>query len=222
MLAATEPSATPPQAVIFDIGRVIVGLNLKRAFAPLAAALKRSGDSQIQIKPEPEQIWAAIQSDPRWHDWQEGRMTAKEWHQHIIRRLRITLGFDDFCSAWNRALDPEPILGDALFAQLGSRCRLGLLSNTDPLHWEYLEQHFSFTRYFPARIYSCRVGTSKPSPAIYQEALRALAVPAAATLYIDDIPEFAEAARQIGMDAIRFENPAQLVRELDRRGLAAG
>ena len=200
-----------PKAVIFDIGRVIVRLQPERALEPLAAGT-RGGRSA-------EAIWAAVQKDARWDDWQEGRMQPQEWHQHLTQQLNISLGFPEFCAAWNRALHPEPILEDRLFAKLAERCRLAVLSNTDPLHSAALEAEFAFLRHFPTRIYSCRVGASKPAPAIYQAALDAVGVPAAEALYIDDVPEYVEAARRVGLDAIRFEEPSQLLREFSRRGL---
>ena len=112
-------------------------------------------------------------------------------------------------------------MSDALFAGLAMQCKLAVLSNTDPLHSAVLDEKFAFLNFFPVRIYSCRVGASKPSPIIYQAALNALGSTVEESLYIDDIPEFVEAAQNIGMDAVRFENPAQLVCELTRRGLAA-
>ena len=146
-------------------------------------------------------------------------MTPREWHEHIARRLNVSIGFEDFRATWGRVLAPETILSEALFAQLSARCRLALLSNTDPLHVESLERDFAFMRYFPARIYSCKVGACKPSPAIYQAALDALGVKPAHAVYVDDIEEFADAARTLGMDAIRFIDSAQLTRELTARGL---
>ena len=209
----------PPKAVIFDIGRVIVRLNVNRAFAPFASVVSTSNGFGATSGASPEQIWRAIQADPRWWDWQEGQMTPYEWYEHITRQLCITVAFEDFCAAWNSTLDPKTILPDNLFAQLATRCRLGLISNTDPIHAAYLEGYFSFVRYFPVRIYSNEGGVSKPSPAIYQAALAALGVTPAEALYIDDIAEYAEAARQLGVDTIHFENPQQLASELSRRGL---
>jgi glucose-1-phosphatase len=215
-MKAQESSLTPPTGVIFDIGRVIIRLNLMRALAPLAAS--RLGKNTAL---SPEQIWAAIQADPLWHDWQEGRLTPQQWHEHLMRSLTLSLSFEEFKGAWNSALEPQTILRDHLFACLSRRCRLGLLSNTDPLHVEHIERNFSFWRYFPARIYSCDTGSSKPSPAIYHAALTTIGLRAAEALYIDDVEEFAESARLLGMDAIHFENPLQLDRELSRRGLLA-
>jgi glucose-1-phosphatase len=216
---ARDLVVTPPKAILFDIGHVIVRLNLKRAFAPFASSVSTSNDFGATPEPSPEQIWMAIQADPRWRDWQEGRMTPQEWHEHITSRLRVAVGFGEFCAAWNGALDPQTILPNDLFARLATHCRLGLLSNTDPIHAAYLEGNFSFVRHFPVRVYSNEVGARKPSRVIYQVALAALGATPAETLYIDDIAEYAETARQLGLDAIRFENPQQLIGELSRRGL---
>jgi glucose-1-phosphatase len=212
----------PTRAIIFDIGRVIVRVNLSRPLEPLAALVPAGAGARESEKLSPQQIWSTIESDSRWADWQEGRMTPREWHEHLTGRLRVTIGFPEFREAWNRALDPEPILEEAMFADLAKRYRLALLSNTDPLHSGHLESHFAFMKHFPVRIYSCGVGASKPSPAIYAAALDALHVPAAEALYVDDIAEYAEAARQLGLDAIRFENPAQLVEQLSKRGVFHG
>jgi HAD superfamily hydrolase (TIGR01549 family) len=206
----------PPKllkAVIFDIGRVIVRLNLKRALTRLNSSHAVGG----VLERSHERIWTAIQGDPHWRDWQEGRMTPQEWHEHITRQFRVVMSFEEFCAMWNSSLEARTILPDDLFKQLGGRFRLGLLSNTDPIHRTYLETHFSFVRYFQAKIYSNEVGMSKPSPAIYQAALAALGVIPAEALYIDDVAEYVDAARQLGLDAIHFQNPRQLARELTRR-----
>jgi len=200
-----------PKAVIFDIGRVIVRLQPERALEPLVTGAGSNRDAH--------EIWAALQKDPRWEDWQEGRMKPQEWHEHLTRQMNLSLGFDDFCAAWNRALHPETILADSLFARLAERCSLAVLSNTDPLHSAALDAGFTFLRHFPTRIYSCRVGASKPDPAIYRAALDAVGVRAAEALYIDDIAEYVEAARRVGLDALCFENSAQLLQELSQRGL---
>jgi putative hydrolase of the HAD superfamily len=146
-------------------------------------------------------------------------MTPRQWHEHLTARLRVTIGYAEFCEAWNRTVDPETILEEALFDKLSQRYRLALLSNTDPLHSAHLERHFAFMKHFPVRIYSCRVGASKPSPVIYAAALDALGVPPAEALYIDDIANYAAAAQRLGLDAIRFESPAQLLAQLSNRGL---
>ena len=218
-----------PKAVIFDIGRVIVRLDLKRAFEPIAAAIGGTADRVTEHRVfdehravkrlSAEDAWELIRADERWQDWQEGRMSPAEWHEHLMRRLNLSLGYAEFRETWNLVLDPETILCESLFVRLGERCRLALLSNTDPIHVECLEQRFAFGRHFPVRVYSCSIGASKPSPIIYRATLERLGVAAHEALYIDDIQEFVDAARNVGMDAIRFETRDLLEDELRRRHL---
>lgn len=217
--ARAENSITrTPKAVIFDIGRVIVRLDLKRAFAPIAKALRGQGNQPAQ-RLSPEDVWKLIRADEYWQDWQEGRISPTAWHQRMMRRFNLSLSYAEFRDTWNLVLDPKLILDENLFAQLGSRCQLALLSNTDPVHVECLEQQFVFGRHFPVRIYSCSVGASKPSPVIYKAALEGLGVAARDALYIDDVQEFVDAAREVGLDAIRFESRVLLEEELGRRQL---
>jgi HAD superfamily hydrolase (TIGR01509 family) len=216
---SSPKESLPIKAVIFDIGRVIVRVNLNRLAEPLAALVPSVASADASEKLSPQQVWSAIESDSRWGDWQEGRMTPRQWHEHLTRRLRVAVGYAEFCEAWNSALDPEPILEETLFEKLGKRYRLALLSNTDPLHSAHLEGHFAFMKHFPVRVYSWRVGASKPSPAIYVAALGALGISPAEALYIDDIAEYAAAAQQLGLDAIRFESSPQLLAQLSERGL---
>ena len=204
-----DRAASAPRALVFDIGRVIVRVDIKRAMATLGTGADLPA----------EQVWSAIQGDPRWQDWQEGRIAPGDWHAHLSRRLGFGLTFEEFCMAWNSALDPVPILGEELFAELGARYRLVLLSNTDPLHVAHLEQTFRFPLHFPARVYSCAVGASKPDPAVYRRTVQEAGAPPAQILYIDDAAEYVEAGRCAGLQGLLFEGPAQLLGELRRSGI---
>lgn len=200
---------TKLRAIIFDIGRVIIRVDVARAMQGLAA-----GSSLA-----PAELWAAIEKDPLWHDWQEGRIAPRDWHLHLSRKLGGGLSFEQFTEAWNRALDPAPLQDDALFEKLAKHHRLALLSNTDAIHVQHMEATYSFFRFFRTRIYSCAVGASKPNPLIYREALKGLKVQAEETVYIDDVVTYVEAARRLGMSGIPFQSPPQLVSELQALGV---
>ena len=79
-------SARKVRAVIFDIGRVLIRLDVARAMNGMASGLSLS----------PEELWSAIEKDPRWRDWQEGRISARDWH------LRMKQRFGG--SAWSRRI----------------------------------------------------------------------------------------------------------------------
>jgi glucose-1-phosphatase len=199
------------RAIIFDIGRVLIRVDVGRALTGLAQGIALSS----------EEIWSALQKDPLWIDWQEGRISAQDWHAHIAKKLGGTLTFVQFLEAWNRSLDPLPIHENSFLDGLSRRYRLALLSNTDPVHVAHMESTYDFFRFFPVRVYSCSLGISKPSPLIYEQALQACKVSAEAAIYIDDVPAYAEAAQRIGMTGIVFQSPAQLQADLHALGIDA-
>jgi len=128
----------------------------------------------------------------------------------------VNLTFEQFSEIWNRVLDPTPVLDEAFLESLSKRYCLALLSNTDPIHVAELEKRFDFFRFFKHRIYSCVVGASKPSPLIFRAALQACKTTADNAIYIDDIPAYVEAARQLGMTGIVFQSPEQLIADLEQ------
>jgi len=203
------PIEQPPRAVIFDIGRVIISVDLSRSMAALG---KRDGLSHLQVSRE-------LEADRHWSDWQEGRMMPRDWHAHLSKKLSFSYSFEEFCAIWNGILEPETILPDLLFERLASRCRLALLSNTDPIHVAHIEATHSFVHHFPVRVYSCRVGSSKPSPMIYHHALREVAAMPDEVMFIDDIQENVLAAASLGINAFHFTSPNELLAEFSRLGL---
>jgi HAD superfamily hydrolase (TIGR01509 family) len=198
------------RAIIFDIGRVLVQIDPRRASEGLAPGSAMS----------PSELWTAIEKDPRWPDWQEGRVSPRDWYLHLGRRFALDLTFEQFTEIWNRVLDPIPIHDDAFFKTLSKSYRLALLSNTDPIHVRHLEATYSFFSFFPIRIYSCAVGASKPNPILYREALRALKVKAQEAVYIDDIPAYVDAAERLGILGIQFRSASQLFADLRSLGVA--
>ena len=199
------------RAIIFDIGRVLVRLDIAGAMGALAGTISLT----------PQETWAAIEHDPRWRDWQEGRMSPRDWQLHICRRLGVNLTFEQFSDIWNRVLDPTPLVDSAFLESLSKRYCLAVLSNTDPIHVAELEKRFDFFRFFKHRIYSCVVGASKPSPLIFRAALQACKTTVDNAIYIDDIPVYVEAARQLGMRGIVFQSPDQLNADLEQFGATA-
>jgi FMN phosphatase YigB (HAD superfamily) len=202
-------AARKVRAVIFDIGRVLIRIDVTRAMKGLAEGLSLS----------PEELWSAIEKDPRWKDWQEGRISARDWHLHMRQRFGGSATFEQFCDTWNLVLDPEPIHTTELFEKLSKNYRLALLSNTDPIHVAYMEARYDFFSYFPARVYSCVVQASKPNPIIYKEALRACQARAEEAVYIDDIAGYVAAAERLGMKGVQFRSPDQLRSELQGLGV---
>jgi len=197
------------QALLFDIGQVILRVNV-----PRAARLLADGAGMTQ-----EQVIAAIEADPQMISFQEGRLAPEEWHRHLRSSLGLQLSFEDFCRAWNNALEPEPLLDERFFSALAPRLQLALLSNTDPIHVKHMEAQFEVFSFFPVRLYSCSVGLRKPSRALYGKAIAALGVPPEKIFYMDDVAEFVEAGRCAGLQVYHCQDPSALSGYLREKGL---
>jgi putative hydrolase of the HAD superfamily len=137
----------------------------------------------------------------------------------LAEKFQFPYTFEEFCAIWNSVLDAAPMLPDSLFESLAAKCRLALLSNTDPIHVAHFEATHSFVRYFPVRVYSCRVGLSKPSPAIFHHALREAGAMPDETMFIDDLRENVLAAASLGINAFHFTSADDLLAEFSRLNL---
>ncbi len=68
---------------------------------------------------------------------------------------------------------------------------------------------------FDDMVFSYEVGVTKPDPTIFHKALSNLQVIAREAVFIDDIESYCTAARELGMQAIHYDNFGQMKRELE-------
>jgi FMN phosphatase YigB (HAD superfamily) len=95
-----------------------------------------------------------------------------------------------------------------------------LLSNTNPIHFEMIRATFPhYLRHFDQLVLSYEAKALKPQPEIYRAAIEAARCPAEECFFTDDILEYVEGARRLGIDAVQFESPQQIERELRARGI---
>jgi 2-haloacid dehalogenase len=100
----------------------------------------------------------------------------------------------------------------------GLRCLA--LSNMEPMTFATRRTRFAFMDWFDGFVISGIEGVAKPDPRIFQILLRRYRLEPAATVFIDDSPGNVEAARGLGMIAVRYTSAGQLRSELRSPGLA--
>lgn len=113
--------------------------------------------------------------------------------------------------------------GDSLDAELLSyirglrpRYKTGMITNAWPETRQLIEEEWELAPLFDAIVVSAEVGIAKPDSAIYRLALEQLAVAPQAAIFVDDFSENVAAARELGMQAVKFEDRAQAIQDLDR------
>jgi putative hydrolase of the HAD superfamily len=100
-------------------------------------------------------------------------------------------------------------------AALRARVRTGLISNA----WAGIRQVLGDgggETTFHDMVISAEVGLAKPDPAIFRLAVERLNVPAAAALFIDDLPANLEAARVSGLRPILFNGTRRTIEAVNR------
>lgn len=142
-------------------------------------------------------------------DFDNGRISPREFFERLASDYRLKLSFEEFVDIWNSGFRENHEVS-SLILQLSQHVRLFLLSNTNELHFEHLQSACAVIRSMEAVILSYRVGCQKPSEEIYQHALEVAGLSPDRVWYVDDIPEFVDAANGLGIHGIQYSSPTQL------------
>ena len=105
----------------------------------------------------------------------------------------------------------QPVAGmEDLVRRVGQSAQVGLLSNTNPLHYEFCQSNFPVLRLIPLHLLSFQLRSLKPEPAIFERVLQRVRITAADILYIDDLEENLRAAEEAGFTSHLFRDRSQL------------
>lgn len=205
-----EPHMSTTTAVIFDLGRVLVNVDAARGiFALLNRSLKQ-GPAESAVK----MLW----QDDLFKEYNAGRLSPHQFYHALCRKFELDITFDSFTELWCDVFTPMPGM-EELLRRLSGTLPLGLLSDTDPVHWQYLLQKYPMLGLIAKPTLSFETGLLKPSPESFLTAAKNTVAPPENCLFIDDVMENVEGARRVGMDAVHFRGADSLQAELLRRGL---
>ncbi len=94
---------------------------------------------------------------------------------------------------------------------------LYILSNTCEAHFSYAYTHYPVLHLFDGYILSYEVKARKPDPKIYLHALEKAGCSKEHCFYIDDVEEYVQGARNLGIDAEQYINSELLLEHLQQR-----
>lgn len=192
-------ASQPVHTIILDIGRTLLPFSfdpIREQLAPCRAAAQTLID-RIEI----------------------GSMGAAEFQTAMCALTGVAT--DAFPAWWNSIFGAaaQHLVPPAWIRELRRHYRLGLLSNTNALHFAHLERLYPLLAGFDFRILSFQVGAEKPHQAIYAAAEEQAQCAPAHILYFDDIPEFVATAQRRGWQAEVFTGAPALLTALQARGV---
>jgi len=198
-----------PELIIFDLGNVIVKIDQLAVAARLA---KTSEDSRFQ---DTSVFMSTIRkrSAALLEAFDKGRITAPAFYEEIASTYKLKLDYQEFVQIWNSGFSENHAV-TSLVSRLSQHVRLFILSNTNPLHFEYLHSTCPVIKKMEAVILSYQTGSAKPASAIYEHALQLAGLPPERVWYVDDVAEFVDAAAKLGIHAIQFQSASKLSADL--------
>jgi putative hydrolase of the HAD superfamily len=193
------------EVIFFDLGNVIL------PFSHYQIAEKLSRFSQKKEFQDPQKIFSYLFDFKKGkiNDFDIGKVSPPEFFQSVKKHLDLSVTFDEFLPIWNDIFVEDREVSQIILSLKG-RWRLGLLSNTDPLHFNYILSKFPVMMAFEKWILSYEVGYKKPVMEIFQKAIEWASVEPQKILFIDDTKEHIEAAVSLGIQCIHFISAQQL------------
>lgn len=140
---------------------------------------------------------------PWYKNVDDEREFFKRYYRHLLIcegvredvEHRAELLFNELWCNKDRVLFPETVEVLEYFHSNGYK--MGVISDTSP-SLEYTLQQLGIAKYFTSFTASSLVGAGKPSPIIFNAALKAQDVSAEESLYVDDCKTEADGAREQG------------------------
>ena len=194
------------RAVVFDIGGV----------------LEITPDLGLTERWETRLRLPAGELNQRMHDvWAAGSIgtiTEGDVHQAITDRLgldgqQLAAFMADF---WREYLGTANTQLIEYVRQLRPRYRTGILSNSFVGVREREQAAYGFEDLVNEIVYSHEAGMSKPDPRIYALTCARLDVRAEETVFLDDTGRCVDGAREAGLHAIRYQDNAQAIEEIEK------
>jgi len=205
---ALSPGAA--DALLFDLGRVVLDIDFSKAVACWAA---HAGCA-------PSDIAARFVRGETYRRHEVGRISDADYFDSLRTSLGIQISDAQFLEGWNAIFAGEmPGIADQL-ARASNRLPLYAFSNTNRPHVEHFSVvHAGLLGHFRDIYLSSTIGLRKPDQAAYDHVVGAIGVPASRIVFFDDLAANIEGARACGLMAVHVTTPADVAEALTALGL---
>lgn len=197
----------PPKAVIFDYGKVLTFSQPEAVLKAMAQLLKVTEEEFSDAYFSLRDLYDTGTIDGKVY-WQKVSAALKllSLKEEIIDKLielDLLSWFSQNEQVWKLVLN------------LKKEYKTALLSNNINELVVKMEKELELEKYFDVIVFSNRVPFSKPAPEIYLYCLEKLRIKPSESIFIDDKIKNVEAANNLGIKGILFEDYQNLIKELE-------
>lgn len=198
-----------PKALLFDLGNVCLPFDHGKMFLQI-------GD--LFGVPATE-IQNTLAGGTLLGDIERGQVSDDELHAMLCDRFGKVVDAAALFEAASDIFTADPAMNELLSKVAATEIPLILVSNTSGPHIDFVRRKFDVLDHFDKLILSYEVKAAKPELAFYEAAFDAAGCQPSECFYTDDIADYIEAARRLGVDAELFTSAAQLGQQLRDRNV---
>ena len=187
----------PVQALLFDLGGVVIDIDFDRVFARWAAHAQCDSAA----------IRKRFAQDAPYQRHERGEIDAAAYFASLRRTLGIAISDAQFADGWNEVFVGEVPGAAALLRRAGEKMPLYAFTNSNPTHQHVWSRRFSSMLGMFRRVFvSSDLGKRKPEPEAFHAVAAAIGVPPERILFFDDSLENVEGARASGLRAVHVRS----------------
>ncbi len=211
-LEPTTVAARQPEALLFDLGGVVIDIDFKRAFRGWQA-ISRYSFAEIERN---------FQFDDCYAQHERGQISTARYLAHLAAPLGLIGSIEQITAAWNDIFVGEIAETTALIRLARAQLPCFAFTNTNAAHQQAWSRRFPhvvslFDRIFASHEMGCR----KPESRAFEFIARPTGHAAGAIMFFDDLAENVEGARLAGLQAVHVSSPMDVRLALRRIGVAA-
>lgn len=198
-----------PQALLFDLGGVLVDFDFGRALQVWAPYSAKSLD----------ELKLAFTFDVPYQQHERGEISAAQYFDYLARHLQLSASPAEMERGWNSIFKGEFAQTRAMVQTMRQHLPCLALSNTNALHMAtcgalYPEVVGAFDRIFTSH----EMGMRKPERAAFEHISQATGIEAGDILFFDDLLENVQAAADAGLQAVQVRSPEDVRQALTAHG----
>lgn len=195
--------------IIFDIGGVLVSFEPDRVFREMGLP-----EEEVQI------LYQHTAKSPYWKELDRGVLPKEEVFQTMVNTMPQAYrknAMEFFTKRIPEAVTSFDYSADWLKGLKERGYNIYLLTNYPEwlfeTHWK---KGFTFVPYVDGKVVSGKVKLIKPDHAIYETIIKKYSLNPAESVFIDDVKENVQAAKETGLNAIQFTNINDVKNQLEK------
>lgn len=191
---------------VFDLGNVLVDVNIKR----FINNLEKEGLSPLKVQ--------ALITDKKLKDLLEsGKIDFNTFYLKCKKKLNAKLSRKKFGEIFNDMFSPISGMSQILQGiKNTNNSKIFLLSNTNSVHFNYIRKNFEYIDLIDRFALSYKLKAIKPDYKIYYLLINKFNIKPTETIFIDDLVDNCNSAKQLGFNVILFENYKSFLKELKK------